>query len=172
VNENAKLQWVVSNEQNIISYSVERSTDGVNFEEAGTVTAAGNQQQQTYHFTDFNAARLASVVYYRIRSNEFTGTGRYTNTLSVNFIITTVASVSVKPNPVVNKTNLLIDAVADELVQIKLIDNTGRIIKVMNVMIVKGKNTVVLDLSSLQTGLYYVDVNGQFINEQTKLIKQ
>jgi trimeric autotransporter adhesin len=172
VNDAAKLQWVVNNEENILTYTVERSTDGVNFEEAGTVTAKGTQGEQTYYFTDFNAARLGSVLYYRIRSNELTGAGRYTNTISVNFIITSVASVNLVPNPVAAKTNVLINAIADETAQLKVVDNIGRVVKVMNVQLVKGKNTIVLDVSSYRAGLYYIDISGKAINEQVKLIKQ
>ncbi|MBS4063529.1 MAG: PQQ-dependent sugar dehydrogenase [Chitinophagaceae bacterium] len=171
-NDDALLKWVVSNEQNVLSYTVERSADGVNFTEAGTVNATGNINQQTYHFTDYNAAQLGNIVYYRIRSNEITGTGRYTNTISVNFVVTTVVSVNLQPNPVISKTNLLIDAVADEMVQLKIVDNAGRIIKLMNVILVKGKNTILLDVNTLNTGLYYIHINGKSINEQTKLIKQ
>lgn len=171
-NDDALLRWVVSNEQQILSYTVERSTDGVNFTEAGTVTATGNLNQQTYHFTDYNAAQSATIVYYRVRSDEITGTGRYTNTISVNFIATAVVAVNLQPNPVINKTNLIIDAAADEMVQLKIVDNTGRVIKLMNVILVKGKNTIVLDVNTFKTGMYYIHINGKAINEQVKLIKQ
>lgn len=172
VNDAAKLQWVVSNEQNIVSYAVERSVDGVSFEEVGTVNASGAQGEQTYNFTDYNAARLGTVIYYRIRSNETNGTGRYTNTISVNFIVTAIASVNLQPNPATNKTNVLITAIADEMAQLKIVDNIGRVVKMMNISLVKGKNTIVLDVSALKTGLYYIDISGKAINEQTKLIKQ
>lgn len=171
-NDDALLKWVVSNEQNVLSYTVERSADGVNYTEAGTVNATGNINQQTYHFTDYNAAQTGTIVYYRVRSNEITGTGRYTNTISVNFIVTAIVSVNLQPNPVISKANLLIDAVADEMVQLKIVDNTGRVIKLMNVILVKGKNTIVLDVNTFKTGMYYIHINGKSINEQTKLIKQ
>ncbi len=172
INSSSKLEWVVANQQDIATYTVERSTDSKNFAEIGTVNAKDGSNTITYNFTDFDAASKGNTVYYRIRANESNGGGKYTQTISVNFGSILITSLSLMPNPVQNKTTAIINATADETAQLKFIDNTGRIVKVMNVSLVKGKNNFILDISNLKTGLYYIDVTGKAISEKTKLIKQ
>jgi trimeric autotransporter adhesin len=171
VNDASKLEWVVGSQTDVTGYTVERSLDNVNFESITTVQMKNGGEKTTYNYTDFNAAKLGTVIYYRIRSNETTGTGKYSNIISVNFGTTLITSVSLMPNPVTNKTTVIINAVADETAQLKVVDNTGRIIRVMNVSLVKGKNNISLDVSNFKPGLYYIDVNGKAISEKTKLIK-
>ncbi|MBX9783458.1 MAG: PQQ-dependent sugar dehydrogenase [Chitinophagaceae bacterium] len=171
VNDASKLEWVVANQRDVQSYTVERSLDGIKFDDIATVQPKSGNGDITYNYTDFNAAGLGTVIYYRIRSNEPAGS-KYTNIINVNFAPVLITSLSLFPNPVTEKTNVLINAIADETVQLKVIDNTGRIIHVMNVNLVKGKNNVQLDVSRYKTGLYYIDVTGKAINEKAKLIKQ
>jgi hypothetical protein len=172
VNEASKLEWVVNTQVDVLSYTVERSLDNRNFDAIATVTAKDGQGNITYNFTDFNAGKLASTVYYRIRSNETYGTGKYTNIISVNFGSILITSLSVFPNPVVEKTNVLINAIADETAQLKVVDNIGRVVYSVAVKLVKGKNNIQLDMNRFKTGMYYVDITGKAINEKTKLIKQ
>ncbi|WP_407523177.1 PQQ-dependent sugar dehydrogenase [Lacibacter sp. MH-610] len=172
VNDAARLEWIVKNEKDINNYTIERSADGVQFTQIGTVTAKNGSGELKYQFTDFNAAKTGTLVYYRIRSNEASGVGKYTNTISVSFAIVLKTSLAVAPNPAKDKTTVTIQSTADETVQLKVIDNTGRLIKVLTVNLVKGKNNLILEMSDLKAGLYYIDVTGKSINEKTKLIKQ
>lgn len=172
VNDASKLEWVVNTQIDVLSYTVERSLDNRNFDAIATVTAKDGQGNITYNFTDFNAGKLASTVYYRIRSNETNGAGKYTQIININFGSILITSLSVFPNPVVEKTNVLINAIADETAQLKVVDNIGRVVYSVAVKLVKGKNNIQLDMSRFKTGMYYVDVTGKAINEKTKLIKQ
>ncbi len=169
----AQLEWVVNNEADVVSYTVQRSLDNINFEDIATVDAKHLQSSNiTYNFTAFTAGKLASTVYFRIHSNENSGSWKFSDIISVNFASMMVTGVSVFPNPVTEKTTVLINAIADETANLKIIDNTGRVIKVIAVNLVKGKNSVQLDLTKFKTGIYFIDINGKAISEKTKLIKQ
>ena len=169
----AQLEWVVNNEADVVSYTVQRSLDNTNFEDIATVDAKHLQSSNiTYNYTDFNAGKLASTVYYRIHSNENSGSRKFSDIINVNFASMLVTGVSVFPNPVTEKTTVLINAIADETANLKIIDNTGRVIKVIAVNLVKGKNSIQLDLTKFKTGIYFIDINGKAISEKVKLIKQ
>ena len=172
VNDASKLEWVVNTQIDVLSYTIERSLDNRNFDAISTVTAKDGQGTITYNFTDFNAGKLASTLYYRIRSNETNGAGKYTNIISVNFGSILITSISIFPNPVAEKTNVLINAIADETAQLKVVDNIGRVVYIVAVKLVKGKNNIQLDMAKFNSGLYYVDITGAAINEKTKLIRQ
>lgn len=171
--DNSRLEWVVNNEVDVISYTVERSLDNINFEKIGTVDAKNIPATNlTYNFIDYNAGKLANKVYYRVHSNENNGTKKYTNIIDVSFGALQNVYVNVFPNPVVEKTTVTINAIADETAQLSVIDNTGRTIQTIEFNLVKGKNSLQLDLSNYKTGVYYLDINGKAINEKVKLIKQ
>ncbi|HTH30369.1 MAG TPA: T9SS type A sorting domain-containing protein, partial [Lacibacter sp.] len=173
VADNSKLEWVVNNEVDVLSYTVERSLDNINFEKIGTVDAKNIPATNlTYNYIDFNAGKLASKVYYRVHSNEVNGAKKYTNIIDVSFGTLQNVYVNVFPNPIVEKTTITIDAVADETAQMNVIDNTGRTIQTIAVNLVKGKNSFQLDLTNYKAGVYYLDINGKSINEKVKLVKQ
>lgn len=173
VADNSRLEWVVNNEVDVISYTVERSLDNNTFEKIGTVDAKNIPATNlTYNFIDYNAGKLANKVYYRVHSNENNGTKKYTNIIDVSFGALQNVYVNVFPNPVAEKTTVTINAIADESAQLNVIDNTGRTIQTIEVNLVKGKNIVQLDLGNYKAGVYYLDINGKAINEKVKIIKQ
>lgn len=173
VADNSKLEWIVNNEVDVISYAVERSLDNTTFEEIGTVDAKNIPATNlTYNFIDYNAGKLANKVYYRVHSNESNGATKYSNIIDVSFGALQNVYVNVFPNPVVEKTTVTINAIADETAQLNVIDNTGRTIQTIEINLVKGKNSIQLDLSNYKAGVYYLDINGKAINEKVKLIKQ
>jgi PQQ-dependent dehydrogenase (s-GDH family) len=171
-NNAAKIQWTVTNQGNISSYIVERSIDSRNFDAVGTVAAVNGNGDIKYSFTDYNAARFSSVVYYRVRAVEQSGQFKFTNIVNVAFGAVIKEMITLYPNPANDKTSLSIASNNDETAQVRIIDNTGRVVNQRFLNIVKGKNNFELNISNLSTGLYYIEVNGKTINQKIKLIKQ
>ena len=170
-NDHALLQWDVKNEDGIHFYTIERSIDNLNFSAAGKINA-NNSGNHTYNFTDFNAAKLAQTVYYRLRVTHADGAEKYTQSSAVKYGRRVHGIVQLFPNPAQTKTSLVLNAVTDEIVQLKIIDNTGRIVVARILSVVRGRNNFDLDVSSLSAGFYYVELTSATINEKTKLIKQ
>ncbi len=171
-NKASKIQWVVTNQDKIAYYLVERSTDNRNFDVIGNVQAVQQSGQITYNYTDFNAASISKVMYYRIRAVEETGKEKLTDIASVVFGADFTNIVSVYPNPAGGKTTISVTAERDETATIRVLDNTGRIVQQRAINIVAGKNNFEINLKLLPAGLYYVDVTGNTFSEKIKLIKQ
>lgn len=67
------LQWTTATENNSGHFELERSTDGKEWIEIGTVTAAGNSlSEQNYRFADFNY--VETINYYRLKQLDLDGT--------------------------------------------------------------------------------------------------
>jgi N-acetylneuraminic acid mutarotase len=78
------LQWQTSEEQNNWYFTVERSADGQNWQNIGSVTGAGSSTAtNTYEFTDDQP--LAAVNYYRLQLNDANGEDQYSKLITVNF---------------------------------------------------------------------------------------
>ncbi|MFY7839417.1 MAG: PQQ-dependent sugar dehydrogenase [Lacibacter sp.] len=170
-NDHALLQWNTSSENGILTYTIERSTDNLNFVSAGLVKAV-NTGNHAYSFTDFNASKQASLVHYRLKVTHADGTDKYTHIASVKFGRSINGIVQVFPNPAQSRTSVIVNAATDETAQLKIADNTGRIVMTRTLSIAKGRNSFDLDINRLPAGFYYVEITSAHINEKTKLVKQ
>jgi hypothetical protein len=163
---------VISNEEKIVAYEVERSTDNSKFEPIAIIAAKGNNNSTTtYNYTDLNASFFASTVYYRVKVLDQTGSVKYTEVIKILFVKPDV-SVTIFPNPAGDKATVLFNSSTDETAQLRIVDNTGRSVYQQNITVMKGKNNFDLMVNKLSTGLYFIDIAGKTINAKIKLIKK
>lgn len=92
------VKWFVSNEVNLASYVIEKSTNGVRFDAIGNSAVAGNT---AYSFID--ASPLAAVNYYRVKAISNNGQVQYSAIVKLSSA-DVKPGFSIQPNPVVNKT--------------------------------------------------------------------
>jgi hypothetical protein len=97
------LDWTTGIAGSLSSFTVQRSTDGVTFDDIATIAAPSVETAFTY--TDANAP--STRVYYRIRANELSGQ-TVLSTIRVLDAAGSAASILIYPNPVVSETFTLI----------------------------------------------------------------
>lgn len=157
-----KLVWNTEEESGIVSYVVERSTDGRNFSVIGNVKAAN---LRSYSFTDAQPA--ADNNYYRLKMVEQDGTFKYSFIISLKAKLTT--NISVSPNPVKNFV-MIQHPKAGVAAHIQIISATGQMIRDIRL----SANAVIsnVDMSGLTNGLYHIVFkNGAEIFSKT-ILKQ
>lgn len=77
------LNWETSQEQDLLSYTVERSSDGRNFLAAGTVNSRNVVSGTGYYsFNDLHP--LTGIAYYRLRLNSNNGNSKYSGVAVVH----------------------------------------------------------------------------------------
>ena len=166
------LEWQTANEINTSNFTVERSTDGRNFQQIGTVAATGNAGvTNKYSYTDYDVTRQSfSVVYYRLKVVDIDGSYTYSDivTITLPFITSRVA---LFPNPAAHEVNVTITTAIDGKVKWQLIDNAGRIVIHNSIAAKKGNNNIVINLNRLSTGTYFLIVSGSDIDQKVKLEK-
>lgn len=167
-----KLNWTTSSEVNTAKFDVERSIDGTNFEQIGTVAASGNSTRDVnYAYTDNNVSALsAPVIYYRLKINDIDGNYSYSNVVTVS-LADIVGRVTVMPNPVADEAKITIAAFNDGQAQWQILDNSGRVVMQNSVKLKKGTNNVVVNVNKLAAGLYFLNVKGGGIDQKVKLQK-
>ena len=143
---NTKLVWNTSNESGIVSYVIEKSTDGRTFSDIGSVQAT---QQSTYSFTDNQAS--TDYTYYRLKMVEQDGSFKYSFIVSLKSKLS--LNISLSPNPV--RSTLLIQhpKVGTEA-HIEIVNTSGQLIK--DIRIPASAVLTSIDMSGLSTGLYHV----------------
>ena len=121
-----QLQWIVSAEENLIKYVVERSFDGRQFTSIGEVQSLNSFNETTYHF--FDASLFQSISYYRVKSVRIDGQFAFSPVIKVN-LNKSDNNFSLYPNPAVDKhlsiqsVNLLAGNYS-----VKIFSTTGQII--------------------------------------------
>lgn len=171
-NSTTLLEWVTENEANTSKFIVERSTDGRNFQQIGTVLAAGNSSvNNKYSFTDYDVTRQSSsVVYYRLKMVDSDDAYKYSNVVTITLPDVT-SRVALFPNPASHEVNVTITTAIDGKVKWQLIDNAGRIVSHSSIAAKKGNNNLVINLNRLSTGTYFLIVSGADIDQKVKLEK-
>jgi len=121
-----ELKWITASEINNDYFTIERSSDGVDFEIVDEISGAGNSSSVIhYNYTD--TAPLKGLSYYRLKQTDFDGTSVYSEIISVK-IEETVKAVewNVYPNPVIkgNYLNISSNHGADNY-ELELIEATS-----------------------------------------------
>jgi len=94
------IAWVTATEINNDFFSVERSSNGINFEEIQVINGAGNANRNLNYQT-IDGKPLTGVSYYRLAQTDYDGTKSYSNIVSINNAgVQTANTWSVFPNPV------------------------------------------------------------------------
>jgi len=99
-NNTATVNWYTENENNINTYSIERSKDGINFSELGKqMPTANNNGNPYYSFID--AAPDDGINWYRIKTNTINGTTQLSEFAKIGATeILLPSAITIYPNPV------------------------------------------------------------------------
>jgi hypothetical protein len=169
-----QLLWKTENEINVSHFQVERSIDGSVFNSIGVVNAIGNNTGSPvdYSLKDPEAANQGSMVlYYRLKMIDRDGSFKYSNVVVITLNDIT-SRLSVSPNPAVNEVVVSALATEDGMVQVKLIDITGRVLIQTSEHVRRGvSNNFTLNINRLARGSYYLSVKGAGVDQQVKLQK-
>ena len=78
------LNWTTISETNNEYFTIQRTLDGVIFEDIGTVSGAGNSQTDIeYEFFDY--APFLGTSYYRLKQTDYDGQYKYSEVISVRY---------------------------------------------------------------------------------------
>lgn len=169
------LQWTTASEKNNDYFTIERSSNGIFFEEIIKVKGAGNSIQENY-YQAVDIHPYNGISYYRIKQTDINGEYKYTNIVSVYRNAT--SQVSIYPNmvntgdditiliPGLTQTNTQID---NSEILIKLYDIEGRCVMQKNV---SAQSSIVLSeiANNLSNGLYSIVVSGVGLKFTEKII--
>ncbi|MBB6609760.1 T9SS type A sorting domain-containing protein [Pontibacter sp. Tf4] len=162
---NVLLTWETSSEADISRYVIERSADGRNFEDIGTVPASAANT-----FTDTDP--LPGTSYYRLRVVYKNGEEKYSD--DVLIIDPSLLYVfEVGPNPVGADNKFMITFLVDRdtPAQLYLYDTSGRIVRSLEVVFTDVNLPLEFDLSGVSSGLYILRWQTNAGSGTTRIVK-
>jgi hypothetical protein len=162
---NLKFSWATATESNNDFFTIERSSDGLNFNILGTVAGAGNSKQtQNYSFTD--QVLNNEISYYRLKQTDFNGQFEYSKIIAVSCGDAKLKDIKVYPNLATDEVTLETTGNM-ESVNFEIINSTGEVIYQGNF-----NEKMTLQTSSFAAGIYVIKFANDYISECKKLIKQ
>ncbi|MCB0488767.1 MAG: T9SS type A sorting domain-containing protein [Cyclobacteriaceae bacterium] len=97
ISGSVELEWATSSELNFDYFSIQRSTNGKDFEEIGQAHGHGTtEERHDYSFVDESV--LVQKLYYRLKTVDFDGYTEYSNIAIIDF--SGAKTAVVYPNPV------------------------------------------------------------------------
>ena len=171
-NSGVQVDWIMKYEQDMDKYEVEKSTDGRQFVQVGTVLSKGNSSiQVNYGWFDANPAFGDN--FYRVKSIEKAGTYKYSDIVRVNIGKGGSTDISMYPNPFEgNGFNLQLNKFAAGTYTLTMYNSLGQQVYNTTLMHGGGSATQFISLAKeLAAGNYTVKIsgaNGSFTRTITK----
>lgn len=162
------IQWRTASELNNQLFTIERSSNGRDYEALTSVEGQGTTKQATdYEYVDVNP--LNGISYYRLSQTDFDGTTTTFKPVSIKLELKASPSFSVYPNPLTGST-LYVDFSAPQEATIQVIDASGNI--VLSEDIDESTSNAALTMNDNATpGFYYVNYITSAERKSMKIVK-
>jgi len=157
-----ELSWSTATETNCQYFYVERSDDGVHFNDIGRKNGAGSSSQiHNYNFEDFSP--LEGTNYYRLRQVDYNGATMYSSVVTVDFHRGNMSVSNVQPNPTNGEVNFDFNSPVETRIHMVITDMTGRTVRDEYVMVKPGTtpvNTMITEGSGIYSLLITEEKTG------------
>ncbi len=171
-----ELTWSTASEINNNYFTIERSSDGRNFEVLKNILGAGNSTTiNNYSESDLNP--LQGWSYYRLKQTDFDDSFTYSEIVSVNSKSEDVESIegiiTVMPNPFETSFVISYSVKASSEVLFQLINSSGQMIKEEKLIAAAGNNRHTFNVRELLSpGVYIVLMKSKNSESVIKLYKR
>lgn len=150
---NAFLEWRTRNEEGLLHYELERSTNNKDFSLINTQQATNSNGTFYYKYEDLDFPGLAANfgnVYYRLKLVSEDNSFAYSDTVKL-----TARDMYIYPVPASDVINLHVQGVTEAAkYRILLVDVSGRQYSIQQYSVPTGQTTITMPISRLDSGMY------------------
>jgi len=167
------LNWVTTNEHNILKYEVEYSLDNILFLKAGEIAGKNTYTDQQYNFS-YHPAGLDSNHFFRLKIIDTVGNTRYSNVKAFQFNCNYVYEYTVKAGPVPTTGTLNVYMTSPKIERTKLVltGSLGEILFKDEILLKIGvTNFQLAIMEKLPAGTYILRISTNNNTVTKKLIK-
>jgi hypothetical protein len=167
-----QIEWSNLTERDLLSYTVERSTNGRDFTEISRVNPKSNQNDKV-DYIDFDASPVSGANFYRVRVDEISGKTIYSKTLRVEVGVTKTGF-SLYPNPVIGKSvTISLTGVRQGQYNVRVINANGQDVYQKTIVNQSTGVTQTLQLPSvIKSGIYTMIIKGDNYSQNQMFIVQ
>ena len=171
INELAKLYWTTSREDQPIAYNIERSNDGINFENIGVINGYNNINNERNYYSFNDPKPLTAETTYRIamKTDETKKLSRHIRIIkdAEELKLTNVV------NPFQHEISFDISINENANIEVYLLDMYGKQIHQKTLPVYEGSNSMRLDkIDALPAGIYILQVKHKDKNISKRIFKK
>ena len=150
------LEWGTASEDNSLRFVVEKSTDGISFQNIGVVEAAGDSKsERSYRFLDVNASEQKS--FYRLKQMDVDGTGSFSQAVLIDKVLTNEFMVVSMSNTTIQSSfELNVDAINEGLLKYTVTSLRDEKILEGEYQLDFGLNHLQFDFENEKEGVYKI----------------
>lgn len=164
-NGNIIISWNTAAQMNVMNFVVEKSIDGSNWQEAGTlVPLQGNNNSYSFSLPS------SSFSFFRVRENSYSGSRTYSSIVKSS--CDGAENFSLWPNPVKDRATVSITVNAATKATLFLYDSKGALLRMQTVGLLAGSNTVEVNTSMLPSAVYSLQLQWNGKTDTKRFIKQ
>jgi hypothetical protein len=175
IDQSIELKWTTATETNNQGFEIERSLDGLSFNNIGYVPGFGTTTEpKSYSFTDQSVT--SGKYYYRLKQIDFDGSFTYSGVVEAEVSLPIEFSLEQNyPNPFNPATTIEFSLQADAQVKISVYNLVGeKVAEVINKDYTAGNHKIEFNASQLTSGVYLyridaVDASGKIYNSVKKM---
>ena len=169
VQDKVLINWTTATEINNDFFTIERTLDGIEFEEIEEIPGAGNSFDPITYVT-YDNNPLPGISYYRLKQTDYDGSFEYSNIVELqNDYISNVNQYNV--TKVGDNIHIQYNLTSIGEYNIFIYDMMGKILKEISPSNVKGKNEQVVNISNLSAGSYFVTLNNRYEIYSANIVK-
>ena len=155
--KNIVFKWTTATETNNDFFTIQRSIDGINFIEIGTIDGAGTSSSTlNYSYTDYNS--FNGISYYRLKQTDYNGDNKTFGIITAQNCNSSDASVNAY-NDQTGNIAILINTESTETYTATLFDAQGKKISGKLLETSKGVNNFHMDITNINTGIYFLTID-------------
>jgi len=162
------LNWTTATEVNNQGFEIQRSEDGISFNNIAFVPGFGTTTEpKSYSYNDQSVS--SGTYYYRLKQIDFDGSFTYSNVAEVEVSLPAVFSLEQNyPNPFNPSTSIQFSLPVDAQVIIGVYNLVGeKVAEVANKEFSAGTHKVNLDVASMTSGIYFYQLDATGIDGKT-----
>jgi hypothetical protein len=151
------LNWSTASEINNDYFTIERSSNGINFNEIAQKDGAGTSIT-TIEYSIIDNNPFNGINYYRLKQTDFDGTSKLSSIIGVEFYKEENLLNNIHPNPTTTDINFDFYSPISGIVKVQILDYTGRVVVEENMTVGEGKTSLNAKMGELAKGIYSLKV--------------
>lgn len=164
-----ELNWITASETGNELFSIQRSEDGINFNEIGSHKGAGNSNNLIkYSFTDNHP--VIGINYYRLTQVDFDNSRENSKIIAVRYKISNTHTV-IEKNPVTDIVTLKVDAEHAADINITIFNQYGKMVISANKSFSSGRHDFNIPVENLSGGMYHLNIQNGTESAWIKFLK-
>jgi hypothetical protein len=155
INDEVKLNWTTATELNNDYFIVERSLDGISFQEIKQLKAYGNSNKQI-HYTVNDDNPSEEILYYRLKQTDFNGKLYYSDVISIDADNSKATIGNIAPNPTASSVSFDFYTPVNGELNYEIMDLTGRVLISKSQLLEAGHLKINILMNELPNGIYFL----------------